>query len=108
MPGFGGSVLNVTSGLTTAAFSRDFEREADYRGLLRAYKAGYDVEAGVAIWERFGTEIPKSLAGGLMSSHPPSAERMVRMRKVAQSLKQDGLDATIAKYEPPAREATHR
>ena len=99
MPGLGGSVSNITSGLTSAAFSRNFEREADYRGLLHAYRAGYDVEAGVLVWERFATEIPKSMGGTLLGTHPSSPERMVRIRKIAQSLKTVGLDATIATYE---------
>lgn len=101
-PGVGGSVMNVASNLATSAFSRGFEREADYRGLLHAYRAGYDVTAGIDVWERFGTDIPESLTVDLRSTHPASPERMVRMRKIVESLGDIGLQATIAKYEGEA------
>ncbi len=98
-PGSGGAVMNVADGLAESAFSREFEREADYKGLLHTYRAGYDVSAGVTVWERFGTELPLSRTLSLQSTHPAAPERMVRIRKVAGSLMTDGLEATIARYE---------
>ncbi len=96
-----GDVLRTPGGWVQASFSREYEREADYRGALSVYKAGYDVAAGITIWEKFGTDIPESLTADLMSTHPCSPERLVRLRKVAESLQQDGLEGTIAKYETP-------
>ena len=98
-PGTGDAIMNATSGLTQSAFMRNFEREADYKGLLHTFRAGYDASAGVNVWERMGTDIPESLTQDLRSSHPASPERMVRIRKVAQALAAEGLEATIAKYE---------
>lgn len=98
-PGTGDAVMNAASGLTQSAFMRNFEREADYKGLLHTFRAGYDVSAGVNVWERFGTDIPESLTQDLRSTHPASPERMVRIRKVAQALATEGLEATIVKYE---------
>jgi len=98
-PGTGDAIMNATSGLTQSAFMRNFEREADYKGLLHTFRAGYDVSAGVNVWERMGTDIPESLTQDLRSAHPASPERMVRIRKVAQALATEGLEATIARYE---------
>ena len=99
VPGASDAVVSATAGMVESAFAWDFEREADYRGLLHAYRAGYDIEAGVRVWERFGIDAPSSLTADLRTSHPSSPERMVRMRKLAESLGKDGLEATIAKYE---------
>lgn len=71
-------------------FSRDMEREADDYGLLYAHNAGFDVEKGIDIWERFITELPESKKAGLLSSHPASTERLARARNVASTLKQKG------------------
>ena len=104
VPGLGGVVSALTSSATQGVFSRDFEREADYKGLLHTYRAGYDAAAGVEVWERFGTELPLSMTKDLRSTHPSSAERLVRIRKIAESLKTIGLEATIARYETPGRQ----
>ncbi len=98
VPGLGGAVSGTTAALAQAAFSRDFEREADYQGVLHAYRAGFDPRAGIAVWERFALEIPGSLRGDLRNSHPVSPERMVRIRKIVDSLEHDGLEQTIRRY----------
>ncbi len=97
---------SLRGGMMQAGLSREFEREADYKGLLHTFRAGYDVRAGIDVWERFGTEIPESLLQHLNSTHPSSPERMVRLRKIAASLKDRGLDATIAEYEPARNTST--
>jgi predicted Zn-dependent protease len=100
VPGVGTVVLGYGSGVTQAAFTRGFEREADYRGLLYAYQAGYDVSAGIKIWERFGTELPGLVNFQLLSTHPSSPARMVHIRKISESLQTIGLDETVAMYDP--------
>lgn len=86
-PGSGGTVSDITGGAFSARFSRDFEREADYFGLKYAYLAGYDIDVGKDIWERFAIEAPRSMTRDLFSTHPSSPERMLRLKKIAQEIK---------------------
>lgn len=86
-PGSGQTVSDISGSAFDARFSRDFEREADYFGLKYAHLAGYDVEAGKDIWERFAIEAPRSMTKDLFSTHPSSPERMLRLKKIAAELK---------------------
>ena len=70
-----------------APFSREFEREADYFGLLYAHRAGYDIERGIEFWERFAVEIPASLSRSYLSTHPSSPERLLRVIKTVKEIK---------------------
>ncbi|HHT9117318.1 MAG TPA: M48 family metalloprotease [Candidatus Hypogeohydataceae bacterium YC38] len=83
-----GRMVQLGGSIFTQKFSRDMEREADYYGLLYAHRAGFDVEAGIDIWERFAVELPESQRSSLFSSHPTSTERLARARKVATTLKE--------------------
>ncbi|MFQ5863428.1 MAG: M48 family metallopeptidase [Candidatus Brocadiales bacterium] len=82
-----GEVVQKGGSIFTQKFSRDMEREADHFGIHYAHNAGYDAAAGIDIWERFAIELPVSQKTTIFSSHPSSTERMVRARKVANSLK---------------------
>lgn len=68
-------------------FSRDFEREADYYGTIFAYKAGFDVERGIEIWERLAIELPQTLNSDFLASHPTSSERLLGLRKIVEEIK---------------------
>lgn len=68
-------------------YSRDLEREADYLGLKYAYLAGYDIEAGAQIWERFIIEMPRSMVDRFLSTHPTSPERLIRIQKTIAEIK---------------------
>ncbi|MEK6568136.1 MAG: M48 family metalloprotease, partial [Candidatus Omnitrophota bacterium] len=57
-PGSGDAVMRSVSAAFSSRFSQDFEREADYFGLKYVYLAGFNIEAGVDVWERFAIEIP--------------------------------------------------
>lgn len=70
-----------------APYSRDNEREADYLGLIYANKAGYDIGKGVDLWKRFALEMPKSRSKSFFRSHPPSPERILRVKKVIEMIK---------------------
>ncbi len=88
-PGTGDSVLRGTSqiaDLFNRKYSRDLEREADYFGLRYVYYAGYDIEAGVKVWERFAIEVPRSMVANFLSTHPSSPERMLRLQKTIEEL----------------------
>lgn len=77
----------VTMQAVHAPFSREFEREADYVGLLYAHRAGFDIREGVEFWERFAIELPASMTWSLLSTHPSSPERMLRLRKVVEEIR---------------------
>src|SRR5882757_6324315 len=75
--------LNLAIPLTYLKFSRDSEREADFLGLQYMYKAGYDPNAYVTLFERIQSDekrrpgtIPK-----VFSTHPPTPERIEAAQK---------------------------
>lgn len=89
-PGSGSVVMEGTQNINSifaAKYSRDLENEADYFGIHYVHNAGFDVEAGVNVWERFAIEIPQSMIGNFLSTHSSSPERMIRIRKIIQELK---------------------
>ena len=86
-PGSGDVVMRSVSAAFSSRFSRDFEREADYFGLKYVYRAGFNIEAGADVWERFAVEIPQSMTRNFFSTHPASPERMVRLKKIIQELR---------------------
>lgn len=77
-------------------FDRDQEREADYFGLIYAYKAGYDPTAGVDIWERISVEVAGSMTKDFFDSHPWSPERMLRAKETARALTEGRLNPGLA------------
>ena len=86
-PGSGDIVMRSVSSAFSARFSQDFEREADYFGLKYVQLSGFDIEAGVDVWERFAIEVPQSMTRNFFSTHPSSPERMLRLKKIIQELK---------------------
>lgn len=85
-----GRVVEMGGGIFAQKYSRDMEREADYFGILYAHRAGFDAAAGVKVWERFALELPQSQQANIFNSHPSSTERMIRARKIAESLQKGG------------------
>jgi len=88
-PGAGDVTARIINSAFSARFSKEFEREADYFGLRYAYLAGYDIEKGSEIWERFAIEVPSSLVENFFSTHPTSAERLVRIKKAVSEIKEE-------------------
>lgn len=86
-----GAIFYGLAKIFSMRFSIDKEREADLYGQTWAHWARYNAEAGIKVWERFAIEIPESLESGFLASHPSSAERVLRMEKVAKMLK-EGLN----------------
>jgi len=75
--------LNVAIPLGFLKFSRDQEREADFLGLQYMYKAGYDPNAFISIFEKLEAEerkhpgsIPK-----IFSDHPPTPDRIQKAQE---------------------------
>lgn len=86
-----GQLTHLLFEAATKKFDRDQEREADLYGLVWVSKAGYNVDAAKEIWKRMAIEMPESMESGFLSSHPSSAERLLAMERVSDTLKK-GLD----------------
>lgn len=69
-----------------AAFSQDFESEADYVGMYFAARAGYKTDGVAQFWRRMAVESPVSIRFG--NTHPTTAERFVRLEAANNELAQ--------------------
>ena len=70
-----------------AAFSQDFEAEADYVGVYYAARAGFNVSDVAKVWRRMAAANPASihLAG---TSHPSSAKRFLAIEKTWNEIRE--------------------
>ncbi|QJA05655.1 M48 family metallopeptidase [Thermosulfurimonas marina] len=67
-------------------FSRDQEREADFYGLWYTYRAGYNLEKAAQVWVHLAAVLPPG-GPSLLSTHPPTAERLARIRKIVAAIR---------------------
>ncbi|WP_017666641.1 M48 family metalloprotease [Sandarakinorhabdus sp. AAP62] len=90
-----GRGAGLVAGLTTLGYSREQERQADSLGVRYLVSAGYDPNAGTdslaALGAQTALEARLKGQGGAepskwLSTHPPSGERVARMRTEAQAL----------------------
>ena len=72
-------------------FSRDNESEADAIGLLLMARAGYNPQAAVEFWSRFGQGGETDKLSRLLSTHPCDEDRIAAMKA--------GMAAAMAEYE---------
>jgi predicted Zn-dependent protease len=87
----GGGFTKLGAQSAVAAYSKDFEREADYIGMYIVARAGYDERPAPELWRRMSAEEPNGIYAG--STHPTNPERFVTMRKIIaeiESKKQSG------------------
>lgn len=79
-------VRRVAGDAVVSVFSQDDEREADIYGAWYAFQAGYDLDKGLAVWERMAAVVDHDPFEGnyFLDSHPPPLERLARLRKVAR------------------------
>lgn len=70
-------LADIYTNLQSLKYSRDLEDEADERGIVRLYRAGYDPKAMAEVFnylkQRVGSKVPEYL-----STHPPEEERIKR------------------------------
>jgi hypothetical protein len=79
-------VRRVSKEAVVSVFSRDDEREADIYGAWYAFQAGYNVDKGLAVWERVAAVDEKDpfLSTYFLESHPAPLERLAALKKVAK------------------------
>lgn len=77
-------VRQVSRGAVVSVFSREDEQEADIYGAWYAFQAGYQVDKGLALWERIAATDEKDpfAATYFLDSHPAPLERLANLRKV--------------------------
>lgn len=82
----GVDTTNLGAQMGRAAFSQDFEAEADYVGVYYAARAGFDVSDVAKVWRRMAATNPASihLAG---TSHPSSAKRFLAIEKTRDEIR---------------------
>lgn len=61
-------------------FSRSQETEADYIGMVLMAKAGYDPQAAIPFWEKFGRS-DESRLENFFSTHPMGSDRIAAFKK---------------------------
>lgn len=85
MAGTGVDVTSSFADIGAAAYSQQFESEADYVGLYYTARAGYDISSAPQVWRKMASENPGSihLAG---STHPSSAVRFVALDSAVKEI----------------------
>lgn len=86
--------VQAASILLQASFSRHDEREADHYGMVYMSRAGYNPQGAVRVQEMLLKESQgrhDNLFTRLLSTHPPSAERLKANRDFAAQLPQTGI-----------------
>ena len=75
---------------TMLKYSRDHESEADTIGMKFAAEAGYNPQAAVTFWKKMAAQSGKGQTTGISaliekwtSTHPPDAERIANLEKLA-------------------------
>ena len=83
----------MAANMVNQKYGRDAERESDYYGMRILVQAGYDPYAAVTLQETFlklSQSNQVSWMDGLLSSHPPSAERVANNKALLETLKSEG------------------
>jgi predicted Zn-dependent protease len=73
--------LGAGTGVGMLAFSRKHETEADQYGLYLCARAGYDPQAGIAVWERMAAMSEGNRPPEILSTHPDPVNRIANMRE---------------------------
>ncbi|MBU4355908.1 MAG: M48 family metalloprotease, partial [Proteobacteria bacterium] len=83
------NVRRAVGKAVVSVFSQEDEREADIYGAWYAFQAGYNIEKGVAVWERMGAVVRHDPFEDtyFLASHPAATERLVRLKLVNQYFK---------------------
>jgi beta-barrel assembly-enhancing protease len=85
----GGDVANIFANLALLGYSRKDEYQADKLGLSYSYKAGYDPKGMVRFFEHLQAKEGggSSGLGTYFKTHPPTSERIKRVKEQIATLK---------------------
>jgi hypothetical protein len=78
-------VSRAGADLGAAAYSQDFESEADYAGIYYAARAGFNVADAPKLWRRMAVEHPRAIGHG--TTHPNTAVRFVTLEKTVEEIR---------------------
>lgn len=81
-----GQFSDLGSKAGAAAYSVEFEKEADYVGLYLMALGGYQIEGAADFWRRMAIQDPRSIQ--LRSTHPTTPERFVGIEKTVAEIKE--------------------
>jgi hypothetical protein len=77
--------------ISTLSFSRENELEADTVWLILNYVAGFNIDAGVSLWEKFWT-LKGSTSASIFSTHPWTGDRVENMKTLVGTIKADAKE----------------
>jgi len=80
--------ISALTNIVDIRYTREQEREADYLGMYAAHQAGFNVEVAPVVWERFAVATPESTNDNFMRNHPANPERLVRIQKTTEEIRQ--------------------
>lgn len=81
----GGGLSKLGGKTAVLAYSKDFEREADYIGMYILARSGYDVSKAPDFWRKMAAKNPDGIYVG--TTHPTTPERYVAMNKTIAEIK---------------------
>ncbi|MBU4447668.1 MAG: M48 family metalloprotease [Proteobacteria bacterium] len=83
------NVRRAVGKAVVSVFSQEDEREADIYGAWYAFQAGYNIEKGLAVWERMAAVVHHDPFEDtyFLASHPAAMERLARLKLVGQYFK---------------------
>ena len=104
-----GVVAQLGIGMSMFSFSREMERDADAKSIGYLMQGGYDPAAAARVWSRLRDEMDataverktasrKDKNGGLLATHPPSAERVEALATAAAEHPQVARDLGTERY----------
>lgn len=91
-----GQVSNTNfAGMAAAAYSQEFEAEADYVGLYLMANAGLPIDDAPRFWRRMAAAHPQNIKTNHSASHPSTSYRMVALEQAVKE-----IQGKISRAEP--------
>lgn len=84
---YGVNTRGAFGNAAAAAYSQDFEAEADYVGLYLMARAGLEYEQAPKFWRRMAAAHPASIRSNHTASHPATPHRFVALEEAVKEVK---------------------